>query len=183
MRKIINSTYVTVDGVIERPQDWPSLGSADDGGVAIQTELLQACDILIMGRRTYEVFAASWPTRSGDPYSDRINRMAKYVVSTTLEKAEWTNTSVIGDDVVAAIQRLKEEPGQDIVQYGFGRLSHTLLDHGLLDEVRLWVHPFFLRRGGPQDLIFREGAPAMLNLVDTQPLKSGTVILSYRPRT
>jgi hypothetical protein len=83
MRKIINSTYITLDGVIENPQDWP-YGGADDGAGAIQTELLLACDALLMGRRTYEGFAPVWPTRSGDPYSDRINSRAKYVVSSTL---------------------------------------------------------------------------------------------------
>lgn len=180
MRKIINSTYITLDGIIENPQYWPSLGSVDDTGVTIQTELLFACDTVLMGRRTYDVFASTWPTRSGDPYSDRINSMAKYVASTTLQEAEWNNTTVIRDDVVAEIGRLKEQPGKDIVQYGFGQLSYTLLGHGLLDELRLWVHPFFLGSGGPQDLLFRNGPRTKLNLTDVKTLKSGVVILSYQ---
>ncbi|MGH3374077.1 MAG: dihydrofolate reductase family protein [Actinoallomurus sp.] len=180
MRKIINSTYVSLDGVIENPQDWPSPDVEDQDAGAIQTELLLACDAVLMGRRTYDGFAPVWPTRSGDPYSDHINAMPKYVVSSTLRNPEWNNTRVIGDDPVAAIRRLKEQPGKDIVQYGFGRLSYTLLDHGLIDELRLWVHPFFVRDGGS---LYREGPPAGLDLIGARPLKSGIVILSYRAKT
>ncbi|HMJ36037.1 MAG TPA: dihydrofolate reductase family protein [Baekduia sp.] len=179
MRRIINSTYVSADGVIENPHLWPA-GEPDDGtGGRIQTELLLACDAVLMGRRTYDGFAPVWPTRSGDPYSDRINTMEKHVVSSTLRDPEWTNTTVIDGDVVGAITRLKERPGQDIVQYGFGQLSYTLLAHGLLDELRLWVHPLFVGRAGPQDLLFREGPPAPLELVDATPLTSGIVVLTY----
>ena len=76
MRKIINSTYISLDGVIQNPQDWPALGASGEDGNAIQTELLFACDAVLMGRHTYDGFAAVWPARSGDPYSDRINSMA-----------------------------------------------------------------------------------------------------------
>ena len=88
MRKIINSTYITLDGVIEGPHLWPSLGPRDERWEQIQTDLLLSCDALLMGRRTYEVFAPVWPTRSGDPMSDHINSMSKYVVSTTLKDPE-----------------------------------------------------------------------------------------------
>jgi dihydrofolate reductase len=182
MRRIVNSTYISLDGVIENPQDWPSTGDDDGAAGTIQTDLLFACDAVLMGRHTYDGFAPAWSARSGDEYSDRINSMAKYVVSSTLEKPEWNNTTVIGGDVVAEIKRLKDQPGQDIVQYGFGRLSYTLLEHGLLDELRLWVHPFLVRSGGPQDLLFREGQLAKFDLVDTRALKSGIVILTYRPQ-
>jgi dihydrofolate reductase len=179
MRRIINSTYISLDGVIENPQDWPASEVEDDAGTVIQTELLFACDAVLMGRRTYEAFAPVWPTRSGDPYSDRINSMAKYVVSSTLTEPAWSNTTVIGGDPVAEIERLKAEPGLDIVQYGFGRLSYTLLEHGLLDELRLWVHPLFIGSGGPEDLLYRDGALTNLTLADTRVLKSGVVILTY----
>ncbi len=177
MRKIINSTYISLDGVIE----WQPLGSVDDTVATIQTELLFACDAILMGRRTYEGFAPVWGTRSGDPMSDRFNSTAKYVVSSTLQNPEWNNTTVISGDVVAEIKRLKNQPGMDIVQYGFGRLSYTLLTHGLLDELRLWVHPLFLGNGGPQDLLFRPGPPTKFRLIDTRTLASGIVILSYQP--
>jgi dihydrofolate reductase len=105
--------------------------------------------------------------------------MAKYVVSTTLTDPEWNNTTVIADDPVAELERLKGEPGLDIVQYGFGRLSYTLLEHGLLDELRLWVHPFFVGSGGPEDLLYRDAPFTAFTLVDTTALKNGIVILTY----
>jgi dihydrofolate reductase len=119
MRKIINSTYISLEGVVERPQEWPSVGDRGPKGDEIQAELLLACDALLMGRRTYEGFAPVWPALSGDPVSDRINSMKKYVVSSTLTDPEWTNTSVISGDPVDEIRRLKEAPGRDIVQYGY----------------------------------------------------------------
>jgi dihydrofolate reductase len=179
MRKIVNSTYISLDGVIDAPHTWPPTGPDDETAVTIQTDLLLACDAVLMGRRTYDAFAPVWPTRSGDPYSDRINSMRKYVVSSTLNDPEWHNTTVISGDPIEEIRRLKEQPGQDIVQYGFGRLSHALMEHGLLDELRLWIHPLFVGTGGPDALIYRDGRTTTLQLRDSTPLKSGTVILTY----
>ena len=179
MRKIINSTYISLDGVIDEPHTWPPTGPDDEAAGTIQTDLLLSCDAVLMGRRTYEGFAPVWPTRSGDAYSDRINSMRKYVVSSTLRDPEWSNTTVISDDPIDEIRRLKEQPGKDMVQYGFGRLSHAMMEHGLLDELRLWIHPLFIGTGGPDALIYRDGSPAKLELRDTIPLKSGIVILSY----
>jgi dihydrofolate reductase len=102
---------------------------------------LLSCDALIIGR-TYEVFAPVWPTRSGDPASDHISAMRRYVVSSTLSDPEWNNTTVLGGDPVAAIKALKEAPGKAIIQYGFDQLSHALMASGLLDELRLWVCPW-----------------------------------------
>ena len=178
MRKIINSTYISLDGVIENPQDWPASDVDDPDSGTIQTDLLYACDAVLMGRRTYEGFAPVWQTRSGDPMSDRINSMRKYVVSSTLHDPDWANAIVIAGDPVNEISRIKAESG-DIVQYGFGRLSYTLMHHGLLDELRLWVHPFFVGRAQPSDLLFRAGPPAALTLTNTRTLKSGIVILYY----
>jgi dihydrofolate reductase len=180
LRRIINSTYITLDGAIENPQDWPSGRHEDDGrGGKIQVDLLESCDAVLMGRRTYEGFAPVWAARSGDPYSDRINSMEKLVASTTLTEPEWSNTTVIAHDLVEQIRARKAEHGQDIVQYGFGQVSRTLMEHGLLDELRLWVHPFFVGRGGPQDLLFREGPTTELDLVEATTLSSGIVILTY----
>jgi dihydrofolate reductase len=179
VRKIINSTYITLDGLIDNPHHWPDVGARGELGEKVQTDLLMACDAMLMGRRTYEGFAPVWPTRSGDPYSDRINTMPKYVVSTTLKDPEWTNTTVIGKDVVGRLRQLKEEPGRDIVQYGFGQLSHTMLKHGLLDELRLWFYPLIVGRGGPQELLYRDSTMTKFDLVDTTPLENGIVVLSY----
>jgi dihydrofolate reductase len=179
VRKVINSTYISLDGVVEAPHHWPPTEATDPAADDIQTELLLSRDAVVMGRHTYDGFAPVWPTRSGDPLSDRINAMPKYVVSSTLKDPEWNNTTVIDGDPVAEIARLKAEPGKDIVQYGFGQLSHALLEHGLLDELRLWVHPFIIGKGGPDDLLYRDVPTASFQLVDARPLKSGIVILSY----
>src|SRR5579859_347 len=142
--RIINSTYITLDGAVENPHLWPSLG--DEGAEVsfkIQNELLQACDAVLMGRKTYESFAAVWPTRS-DGYSDRINAMRKYVVSSTLKDPSWTNTSVIATDVANEIAGIKRQTKGDIVQYGLGDVSFSLMQRGLIDELRLWFHPLIL---------------------------------------
>jgi len=180
MRRIINSTYITVDGVIQNPQDWPSSGDDGGEGQKIQNDLLFSCDAVLMGKHTYESFASVWQSRSGDPLTDRMNAMSKYVVSSTLGTATWNNTTVIRGDPVAEIRRLKEQPGGDIVVYGVGRMTHALIANGLLDELRLWFHPFMLGRGGVQDLLFKEGVAARLELADTTTLKNGIVILNYR---
>jgi len=151
MRRIINSTYITLDGAVQDPHLWPSLGKeGSDKHFEIQNELLQSCDAVLMGRRTYDGFAAVWPTRSGDSLSDRISSMQKYVVSSTLRSPAWNNTMVIGRDLVAEVTALKRQSGKDIVQYGLGPVSFTLIDNGLIDEVRLWVHPIILGRDGPK---------------------------------
>ena len=180
MRRIINSTYITLDGVIESPQDWPSLGSFSDQGNQIQSDLLEQCDAVLMGRHTYDGFAPVWSAREGDPASDRMNAITKYVVSTTLTDPDWNNTTVIDHDPVETIRGLTQQPGSDIVQYGFGRLAHELMTAGLLDELRLWVHPFFLGTGTADDLLYRAGSSGRFELTDSARLDSGIVILTYR---
>jgi dihydrofolate reductase len=179
MRKLINSTYVSLDGVIQNPQNWPSLGSFADDGDRLQTELLLACDGVVMGRHTYEGFAPVWSSRSGDAASDRINAMPKYVASTTLTDPAWTNTTVLRDDAINRIAALKKESGGDLVQYGFGSLAYGLMNAGLLDELRMWIHPFFVGQASTDDLLFRPATPAMFRIADVTRLSSGVVILSY----
>jgi dihydrofolate reductase len=181
MRKIINSTYITLDGVVENPHHWPTLGKAGtDVSYEIQNDLVQASDALVMGRHTYESFAGAWPTRSGDPLSDRLNAMKKYVASTTITEPTWNNTTVISEDLVGELKRLKQQPGKDIVQYGLGTVSFTMMEHGLLDEIRLWVHPLILGRSGPTRPHFLEMAPTHLRLLETKALPNGISILTYR---
>jgi dihydrofolate reductase len=181
LRRIINSTYITLDGVVEGPHLWPSFGHPRDERFGqIQTDLALSCDAMVMGRRTYDVFAPVWPTRSGDPLSDHINAMPKYVVSTTLKDPEWNNTQVIDSDVVGEITRMKQAPGKDIVQYGFGVVSRLLLEHGLLDELRLWLHPLILGHGTPADLLFGAAPAVGFRLTDTTALSDGIVLLSYQ---
>lgn len=152
----------------------------DPTGNVLQTELLLGCDAVLLGWLTYQSFASVWQGQSGDPYTDQMNAMAKYVVSTTLDEPDWTNTTVISDDLVTEVTRLKDQPGKDIVQYGFGGISHTLMEHGLLDEIRLWVHPFFVGGDGSDHLLFQTGPQVKLDLTDTTALKSGIVIMTYQ---
>ena len=180
MRTIVNSTYVTLDGVIQNPQDWPTLGGFGDAGSQVQTKLLAQCDAVLMGRHTYDSFAPVWSARDGDPLSDRMNAIPKYVISTTLTDPRWHNTTVIDNNPIDAIRDLKQQPGAGIVQYGFGRLAHALMAAGLLDELHLWVHPFFVGSGTTDDLLYRTGSSGTFELGDVTTLDNGIVILTYR---
>jgi dihydrofolate reductase len=180
MRKIINSTYITLDGAIEDPQLWPNLGdAAKSESFDAQMELLDSCDTILMGRRTYETFAGAWPARSGDAMSDSMNAMQKLVVSATLRDPAWNNTSVVARDALEAIRTLKAQPGKNIVQYGIGPLTFSMLEYGLLDEFRLWIHPIVLGKKGAITPAFLNSPPAILKLLKTQVLGNGVVILRY----
>jgi dihydrofolate reductase len=182
MRQLINSTYITLDGVIEGPHLWPPLkGGTSDESVWIQTDLLATCDIVLMGRRTYDVFAPAWSSRSGDAYSDRINRMRKLVASTTLTDPEWENTEVVADDVAGRVRELKEENGGHIVQYGFGDVSRLLLEHGLFDQFQFWIYPQIVGPAEVTDLLYRPGTAVTLDLVDSKVLSNGIIFATYTP--
>jgi dihydrofolate reductase len=140
---------------------------------------LQASESLLMGRNTYEVYASSWPTRDG-ALADRINSMRKYVASTTLTSADWTNTTVIGSDLVDRVAELREQPG-DILMHGYGPVARTLLANGLLDELFLWVHPHLAGVGSTGDMLWEAGVNQRLRLLDSRTLKSGLITLSYEP--
>jgi dihydrofolate reductase len=170
MRKIINSTYITLDGVVEEPQAWRTLQRRPTDGRKdkIQTDLLLACDAVLMGRRTYNVFSPAWQSRSGDPLSERMNTIPKYVVSRTLEDPDWANTTVISSDVAAEIRKLKAQPGQDIVQYGFGAVSTLLMENDLLDELHLWLYPQFVGEGTSDDVLFPKGPATQFELIDSR---------------
>jgi dihydrofolate reductase len=107
--------------------------------------------------------------------------MEKYVVSTTMSRAEWNNTTVIDGDLVEQVTELKRKPGRDILMWGFGPVAETLLEHGLLDELCLWIHPVLVGIGEPGDLLFRAGTSSKLKLVDNRTFHSGVVVLTYRP--
>ncbi|MCG5216018.1 dihydrofolate reductase family protein [Streptosporangium sp. KLBMP 9127] len=178
MRKIIATTFATVDGFQNDPQIWSGEYFTAEAA-RYSAELLFGSDTMLMGRVTYDNMAQAWPSMSGDPFADKANSVRKYVVSSTLEKAEWNNTTIIkGDDLVPAVTKIKEEPGQDILIWGFGRLTDELLENGLLDEYHVWIHPVLIGKGEP---MFRGGAEAKLELTKTTLLSSGIIILTYRP--
>lgn len=177
MGKIVNSTFVSIDGVINHMEVW-HFAYIDDESEQIALEQMQASEALLMGRNTYDVYASAWPERDG-VVAERINSMPKYVASTTLDKADWNNTTVIKGDLVAEAAKLKQQGG-DILMHGFGPVANTLISNGLLDVVHLWVHPHFAGVGGPGDLLLNEGNDTRLELIGTRILKSGVVLLSYQ---
>jgi dihydrofolate reductase len=174
MRKLVESTFVTLDGVMSNPQRW---GPAywDDEHASYAHDLLFNADALLLGRKTYEAFAEAWPARSGDEYTDRINSMPKYVGSRTLEDASW-NSTVLSGDVVEEVARLKDQPGQDLLKFGTGEFSKTLLANNLVDEYHFWMFPVV---AGSGDHLFEGLDITHLKLVGTTTFKSGIVVLRY----
>lgn len=176
MRKLVESTFVTLDGVIEAPQEW-SPPYWDDEHAAYAGKLLFAADALLLGRATYEAFAQAWPSRSGDEYSDRINAMPKHVASRSLTETGW-NATVLEGELAAEVAALKEQPGADLLKFGSGEVDRTLVAHGLLDELHLWIFPVIAGRG--QRLVEGIGT-THLELVDTTRFASGIVVNVYSP--
>lgn len=177
MARIINSTFVSLDGVINHMEAW-HFSYVDDESGEVALEHMRPCEAILMGRGTYEVYAAAWPERDGE-LADKLNSMRKYVASTTLDKADWNNTTIISSDLVGEVTKLKEQPG-DILMHGFGPVAHTLLNEGMLDELHLWIHPAFAGVGTTDDMLFTEGTNRHLTLTATRPLSSGIVILTYQ---
>jgi len=178
MRKVVVSEFVSLDGVIEEPS-WTFQFSSEEQQKFKFDELF-ASDALLLGRVTYEGFAAAWPSATDEEgFADRMNGLPKYVVSTTLEEPlEWNNSRLIEGDVAEEVSRLKQQPGHDILIYGSGELLHTLMQHDLIDEYRLMVYPVVLGSG---KRLFRDGINTTLRLVETRTFSSGVVVLSYRP--
>jgi dihydrofolate reductase len=175
---LIVSNSVTLDGRVDEVRDW-ALPGDDEEFVKHQTELLSHSDGLVLGRRSYEFFAAVWPSRSGE-FPDRMNSIAKYVASSTIRDLEWENSHLIEGDVPEAVAKLKQEPGQDLVIYGSHNLTHSLLEHDLIDEYQLWVYPVVLGKGRS---FFEDGVERMaLDLVDTTVIPPGVAILTYQPQ-
>jgi dihydrofolate reductase len=182
MRKIIVEAEVSLDGVMggDNMEFWNQIFSCHSADVQqYLDDLLQHAGALLMGRKTYEGFAQVWPAREGK-MADTINAMPKHVASRTLkEPLEW-QASLIQGDVAKAIEKLKQEPGKDLVQYGVGELTLTLLQHGLVDDLRLLVFPFAFGEG-PR--IFERLGVHTLKLLDTKTFDSGVVALRYQPRS
>lgn len=181
MRKLIVEVEVSVDGAMggEKAVFWQQIFPFHSADVQkYLNELLFMPDALVMGQKTYEFFAQVWPTRQGED-ADRINSMPKYVASRTLtEPLQW-NATLIKEDVAEEIRKLKQQPGKSLVQYGVGELTHTMLKHGLVDELRLVMFPFTFGEG-PR--IFEHMGVNTLKLLNTRTFDSGAIALHYQPQ-
>jgi dihydrofolate reductase len=176
MRKVVESTLVSADGVIGEPHTWTGEHFGEDA-VARALEQMRQTDAMVMGRGTYEMFSTIW-AKPADDYSSAIYNMKKYVFSSTMERADWNNAEVVDGDVAGTVATLKTQEGQDIVLYGHGGVGQALLEGGLLDELKLWVHPVVAGRG---TLLFRPGKRSSLMLARTDTTSTGVVILTYHP--
>ncbi|MDO7886338.1 dihydrofolate reductase family protein [Hymenobacter cheonanensis] len=177
MRKVIAAVYLTLDGVMENPT-WTGPYFNDELARA-QHALLFASEALLLGRVTYEGFAAAWPDVTDEQgFADRMNTMPKFVASRTLAAATWHATLLAGD-APAAVAALRQQPGQNLLLYGSGQLADTLRQHNLIDEYRLMVFPVVRGRG---QRFFREGsAPTDFVLTDSQRTSTGVSLLTYHP--
>ena len=180
MRKIIVEAEVSVDGAMggENADFWQQVFPFHSEDVKeYLNELLFMPDALLLGQKTYEFFAQVWPTRQGND-ADKINSMPKYVASRTLtEPLQW-NATLLKGDAAEEIRKLKQESGNSLVQYGVGELTHTMLEHGLVDELRLLMYPFAFGEG-PR--IFEHTGIHTLKLLETMTFSSGAVALHYQP--
>jgi dihydrofolate reductase len=177
MRKLIVANPVTLDGVMEAPERWqhPFHSEAVERAIVDQISGMGA---LLLGRVTYEIFAATWPSQTGAMF-ERLNALPKYVVSTTLDEPTWENSTVIRENVPAEVASLKQQPGKDILTLGSADLVHTLRQHDLVDEYRLLVYPVVFGSG---KRLFENGiAPTTLRLIDAKPFDVGAVLLTYEP--
>ncbi|MEU4555867.1 dihydrofolate reductase family protein [Micromonospora violae] len=182
MRKLINSTYLTLDGVIENPM-WTG-PYFDEEAMSLAGAQTDEADAMLMGRATYDGMSAAWPTMDeNDPTTGAayFNNVKKYVASTTLTDPTWNNTEVLQGDLVEAVTALKAQAGKNIIQYGFGSVTAQLIRAGLVDEVRFWIHPVL--EGGTNLTAPLTDFKASFDLVDTRVHKSGVIIASYRPKT
>jgi len=176
MRKVVVTEFMALDGVVEEPA-W-TFPYWNDEIAKFKGEESSASDALLLGRVTYQGFAAAWP-QSDDEGADYFNSVRKYVVSTTLEEPlEWNNSTLIKDDIVAELTELKQQDGQDITVHGSATLAQTLVEHDLVDRYRLLVYPVVVGKG---KRLFQEGIRATLKLLESQSFSSGVVSLIYEP--
>lgn len=178
MRRIVVEAEVSLDGVLggESPDFWAQVFKFHGPDVTEYLKnVLFAPDALLMGRKTYEFFAQVWPTRDGED-ADRINRMPKFVASRSLQEPLDWNATLIEGNLVEEIGNLKQQPGRELLQYGVGELTRTMLQHGLVDELRLVVYPIVFG-GGPR--VFEGFDPTSLKLLDTRAFSTGAVALCY----
>jgi dihydrofolate reductase len=174
MRKIVSGLFISLDGVVEAPDQWHFPYFNEEMGKAVQSMMVSS-EAMLLGRQTYEEFAAYWPT-STDDFAGHMNGTPKYVVSNTLTSADWQNSTLISGDVIKELARLKEQPGGNLATTGSGTLVRSLLREGLLDELHLLVHPIVVGNGRR---LFDDGPQVPLRLTDSQTFSTGVLHLTY----
>jgi dihydrofolate reductase len=181
MRKIKSYFFISLDGVVESPDQWHFPYFNDEMGAAVGNGFAGA-DAVLMGRRLYDEWAAYWPQNADQPFGDVINDIQKYVVSDSLQTAEWKNTEIVSGDVAGKLTELKSRDGGDITMSGSATLVRWLLRNGLLDELSLLVHPIAV--GGGLARLFAPDEPAVpLKLLSSETFETGVLNLSYAPAT
>ena len=191
MRDVIVSEFLSLDGVMQAPgdSDEDREGGFEHGGWQLPyfdeisadavIEGLTSSDALLLGRNTYEIFAAYWPTADEEEFADLMNGIDKYVASRTLDEVDWQNSTLLDGDVETAVAELKEQSGEDIQVIGSGELVQTLIQHDLVDKYQLMIYPLVLGSG---KRLFRDGSKRTdLQLVDTKTTGTGVMILTYLP--
>jgi dihydrofolate reductase len=177
-RRVVASTYVTLDGYIDEPGTWSFPFWSEEASQFKARELF-ASDALLLGRLTYEGFAAAWPTMQGTgEFGEKMNSMPKYVASRTLDSATW-NATIVKGDVDEAVRKLKQDDGGDLLIAGSGQLIDFLTGHALIDEYRLMVHPILLGNGTKR--LFATVPRRTLTLVGTETFPTGVVVHTYHP--
>ncbi|WP_248910031.1 dihydrofolate reductase family protein [Halocatena marina] len=182
MRKLVVENKVTLDGVFDEQAEWQmQFWEGPDKMERYSKDHITAFDALLLGRVTYQGLAAVWPSMTDDVgYADWINRIPKHVVSTTLNEDDLSwNAQLITENVVDEVIALKQQSGEDILLVGSGDLLQTLMEHSLIDEYRIWVHPVV--HGSGTQLFTDESEPTGLKLVEMETTGSGVVVLTYQP--
>lgn len=185
MSRIVVAQFVSVDGVIEDPVGIEDLGrgswtraSSGPEGAKYKVDEIMDASAMLLGRRTYESYASAWPERD-DEYADKINRMPKYVVSSTLADPQWSNTTVLQGDVASSVGELKQRTDGNILVHGSAQLVYALMEHDLVDECRLMVFPVVV--GAGKRFFDDPGKTVDLRLIECRAVGEGVAILSYEP--
>lgn len=179
MGKIISNFFISLDGVVEAPDQWHFPYFNDEMGAAVESGIEDSAGLL-MGRKLYDEWASYWPDRKDQPFATFINQARKYVVSNTLGSADWNNTTILSGDVAGQIGKLKEQSDGPITMSGSATTVRWLLTNGLLDELRLLLHPIAVGHG---QRLFEDTPTFPLTLVMSQTFKTGVLNLTYVPAT
>src|SRR5215218_1162014 len=175
MGKLTATCFITLDNVVQDPHLWSGAYQSEDTG-DLNGAVLEEADAMLLGRTTYEGFAAAWPSRSGDPFSDKFNSMPKYVVSKTLQTADWNNSTIVSEDPFGRIRELKAD--QNLLTWGSPSLVQGMMDEGLVDEFVLLYSPIVLGEG---KRLFGEGSRHDLEVTETTRLSGGMLALRLAP--